>query len=907
MQKETVKLYIDSKEIEARKGDNLLQLALDNGIDIPNLCYHKKISPTGACRLCLVKIEGQRGMITSCSTKVADGMKVTAFDEELEAHRKTILEYFLAEHNEDYDGTYHDELRDLTQRYDLQDPSKRSIPSFRVDLPAKDTSPSVLTYDAGKCIKCYRCVKACDEVQGKGVLSMTERGITTSVLAGTGTWDESECDGCGECVQLCPTGALVEKPYQDLLRMDKIDRKVKTTCPYCGVGCQMEMWVQDERIVRVTGVEGVLPNDGRMCVKGRFGYHFVQSGDRLKTPLIRKDGELHEATWDEALDLIATKFGEIKEKHGSKAFGGYASAKCTNEDNYLFQRFIRQVLGVNNLDNCARLCHASTVAASQMALGGGAGANSIEHYAEADVVYVTGNNIIETHPVTATYVKEGKAKGSKIIVVDPKWTKLVRYADVWLQPKIGTDVALLNGLIHVIIRDNLIDSEFISKRIESGWEAFEELKSLTAKYDPATVEEITGVPIQKLEEAAHIYGNAKKSLIATGMGLSQEVTGVNNVLSLINMALITGGSGKVGSGVNPPRGQNNVQGVSDVGGLAGTYPGYLSVADEANRSRIAKIWQVPEEQLSLIPGHTAVEMMLKAHEGEIKGMYIMGENPLISDPNLHHVEEALEKLDFLVVQDIFHNDTTPYADVILPAASFAEKDGTFSNSDRRVNRVRKVIDPPGQARADWEILCDLASRMGQPFPAYKSASEVFDEIAQATPIYGGMSWERIEHEGLQWPCPTADHPGTSNMFLDKYGTKSGLAILHPVEFVKQEEQTSEEYPLILNTGRVLYHYHTATMTRKSDTLKHFTNKTYILVNPDTAIKMGLAQDDHVKVSSPRGHVETYIEISDEVMAGEVFMHWHFNEARVNLLTRDELDPISKIPPYKLTAVRIDKI
>lgn len=904
---EKVKINIDGKEIEAKKGANLLQIALENGIEIPNLCYHKKLSPTGACRLCLVKLNDEDKMITSCSTKISDGLKVTAYDDDLEAHRKMLLEYYLAEHNEEYDGSHEDELLELTKRYGLEKKEDRNIQlAEKVEFPVKDSSSSVLTYDATKCIKCYRCVKACDEVQGKGVLSMTERGITTSVLAGDGIWGESECDGCGECIQLCPTGAIVEKPYQDELKIDKVDRKVKTTCPYCGVGCQMEMWVQDEKIMRVTGVEGIMPNDGRMCVKGRFGYHYVQSGDRLTSPLIRKNGEFVEASWDEALDLIANKFKEIKNEHGSKAFAGYASAKCTNEDNYIFQRFIRQVLGINNLDNCARLCHASTVAASQMALGGGAGANSIEHYAQADLIYVTGNNIIETHPVTATYLKEGKAAGAKVIVVDPKYTKLVRYADIWLQPKIGTDVALLNGLIHVILRDNLIDLKFIKTRIEDGEEAVQRLAKVADKYTPEVVESITNVKAEDIETAAFMYANARKPMVATGMGMSQEVTGVNNVLSLINMALITGGSGIKGAGINPPRGQNNVQGVSDVGGLAGTYPGYQSVADENVREKIAKVWNINKEDLNPKPGHTAVEIMQKAHEGEIKAMYIMGENPLISDPHLSHVEEAMEKLDFLVVQDIFMNDTSVYADVILPAASFAEKNGTFTNSDRRVNRVRKAVDSPGKAKDDWRIVVEIADRMGVKFPDYKSESKIFDELASITPQYAGISWERIEHEGLQWPCPTKDHPGTADMFLDKYGTDSGLAKIFPVEHVEQEERASEEFPLILNTGRLLYHYHTATMSRRSDTLTEFVNEAFIELNDIDAVKLEINDGEKVKVSSPRGQIETIARISDEVAEGEVFMPWHFNESKVNYLVRDELDPTSKIPAYKLTAVRVEK-
>ncbi|MEA3317929.1 MAG: formate dehydrogenase subunit alpha [Bacteroidota bacterium] len=903
---ENVAIYIDNKKMLVKKGINILRAALDNGINIPHLCYHKKISPTGACRLCLVKIEGQKEMLTSCTTEAKEGMRITAFDNELEESRRNTLSYLLAEHNENYDYTYNDELRDLITRYKLDNKENRTVEPLLESLDFnQDFSSKVLNYDSSKCIKCYRCIKACDEIQGKNVLSMNERGINSHVVAGIGNWNESECDACGECVQLCPTGALVEKPNINEININKIDSKIKTTCPYCGVGCQMEMWVQNNKIVRVTGVEGILPNDGRLCVKGRFGYQFIQSPDRLQKPLIKKNGVFIESEWDEAIELISSKFTEIKEQYGPEAFGGFASAKCSNEENYIFQRFMRGVIGTNNIDNCARLCHASTVAAVQHALGGGAGTNSIEDFAEADCIYVTGNNIIETHPVTATYVKQGKAKGAKIIVVDPKYTPLVKYADVWLQPKIGTDVALLNGLIHIIIRDDLIDKNFIDNRIENNWTAFEELKILTKKYNPKYVNEITNISEDKLIKAAHIYAKSQKALIATGMGMSQELTGVNNVYSLINMCLISGNIGKKGAGINPPRGQNNVQGVSDVGCMPNIYPGYINVADENHRKIIAKTWNVNVNKLSTKPGLTAVEMMHAASKKDIKAMYIMGENPLISDPNLNHVQEAMNNLDFLVVQDIFNNDTTPYADVILPAACFAEKDGTFTNSDRRINRIRKVVDAPGKALSDWEIISLIEQKMKSKMPVHNNASTIFDELASITASYQGVNWKRIEHEGIQWPCPTSTHPGTSTLFTDEFKTKSGKAILNPIEYVEQSEKSSAEFPFILNTGRLLYQYHTSTLSGRSNELNHFAPEHFVLINPNNAAKLNLKEDSKVKISSKQGSLVTIVRISDEVAEGEVFMPWHFNKAKVNMLTRDELDPKSKIPAYKLTAVKIE--
>ena len=904
-----VKFTIDNKEIHAAEGANLLQVAKDNDIAIPHLCYHKKLSPTGACRLCIVKVEGQRGMVASCAIQAKEGMQVTAFDDELEEARKYLLDYLLSEHNEDHDGTYDDEFRELIFRYGLDKKEQRRFPSIWKELnyPMDETSP-VLSYDAAKCIKCFRCIKACDEVQGKNVLSFTNRGITSYIIGGFDKWGESECDGCGECIQLCPTGAIVEKPHRDELRLDQKTSKVQTTCPYCGVGCQLELMVRDGKVVRSNGVEGVSPNDGRLCIKGRFGYDYVNHPDRLTTPLIKKDGKFVEASWEEALDLVARKFSEIKKHHGRKSLAGYASAKTTNEDNYLFMKLVRMVFGNNNVDYCTRLCHASTVTAMLRSLGDGAGSNSIEDYETSDCMLVTGNNMIETHPVTATFVKHAAQRnGAKIIIIDPKWTPLVKDAHIWLQPKLGTDVALLNGMLRVIVNEDLIDRDFIENRVEGGMKSYDELKTLVEKYTPDYVEEVTGVPAHLMQEAARIYAQARQPLIATGMGYSQQVTGTHNVFCLINMMLITGQIGRDGAGLNPPRGQNNVQGVSDVGASPFTYPGYISVEDDENRRKVAKIWGVHEDELDGEKGLSTVEIMQAAYEKEIKGMYIMGENPMLTDPNLNHTEEAIRKLDFLVVQDIFHTETTPFADVILPATAFAESEGTYVNSDRRVLRVRKAVDPPGQARQDWEIVAEIARRMGKPIGNYKNESDIWDEIAQTAPIFAGISFNRLEHHGIQWPCPDKDHPGTATLFKERFNTPNGLGKLHPVDYAEQSEKASEEYPLILNTGRILYQYHSSTMSRRNKALNDFANESYVLINPADASKQGISDKQKVKVISPRGKIENItIKISEEVLPGELFMPFHYAEAPVNKLTRDELDPYSKIAPFKLSAVRIEK-
>jgi formate dehydrogenase alpha subunit len=894
-------ITVDGKEIKAQKGENLMKTLKENNVFIPSLCYHKYLTPTGACRMCLVKINDGKKLITSCTISIEDGMRIVTTNDEIENIRKTILEQILSEHNYDCPVCSKNgecELQELAYKYEIGVMKNRTMKSIwgKIDNK-KDLSSPVLNYDSRKCIKCGRCIKACDEIQGKAVLSFVQRGINTYVNAGFGDWRNSECDGCGECVQSCPTEALIEKPLVERVRAIDVGRRVKTTCGYCGVGCQLDVWVKDDRIVKIKGYDEV-PNKGRLCVKGRFGYEFARHPKRLTKPLIKKNGSFVESDWDEALDLVSKTFSQIKTEYGSEALTGLASAKCTNEDNYVFQKFIRSVFGTNSVDHCARLCHAPTVAGLVKAFGSGAMTNSIGELENADCILVTGANVTESHPVTATYIKRAVKKGAKLIIIDPRKIDLVQHSTLWLRQKLGTDVAWINGMIHIIIREGWADNDFIRNRCEN----FDELKEAVKDFTPERVEEITGISKGDLLSASEIYAKSGKSSIVYAMGITQHITGTDNVLSLANLTMSAGQIGRESTGVNPLRGQNNVQGACDLGALPNVYSGYQKVSDPEMKSKFEKLWNVDE--LSDKVGLTVVEMMNAILSDKVKGMYIMGENPMLSDPNLRHVEEALNKIDFLVVQDIFLTETAKFADVVLPAVSYLEKEGTFTNSGRRILRVRKAIEPIGETKPDWQITCEIARRMGYDI-SYESANEIMEEIASVTPIYGGIHYDRLEKEHLQWPCPDREHKGTKFLHKDKFAR--GRGHFNAVDFIPPAEKSDDEYPFMMTTGRVLYHYHTATMTRKSTPLNEYVKDAYVEMSPYDLNRLNLKDRDRVKVSSRRGEIEIYVKESDRVAPGNLFIPFHFAESPANMLTNDQLDPKSKIPELKVSACRVERI
>jgi formate dehydrogenase alpha subunit len=891
----TVALSVDGKPVEVQEGSSVLDAVLAAGSHVPHLCKDADQPAIGACRTCMVEIEGVRGLRASCHTPVTAGMSVLTESETVRRVRQSVLELTAAMTSRDASSSQPGVSGDLVRELARYGIDRRRGTGHRREAD-RSSEFFVLNHDA--CILCARCVVACQDIQHIGAIAIAGTGSEAHVAAfADETIRDSICTSCGQCVSVCPTGAIFPKAPSE-----PIVREVDTVCPYCGVGCGIGLQIgATERIVSVLDAPENPSSQGMLCVKGRFGTTFVHHPDRLTQPLIRRNGKLEPASWDEALDLVAEKFVEHR---GS--FAALASAKATNEDGYVLQKFVRLVMGTNSIDHCTRLCHSPSVEAMLMQIGSGATSNSYEDYDAAGCLMVVGSDASSNHPVIASRLRRAiDERGTRLIVVNPKRIDLCDYADLWLRPNPGTDVALFNSLAQAILDEGLEDRAFIDARTEG----FDEWRASLADYSPEQTERLTGVAATVVRDAARLYARPpfSGSCLLWGMGVTQHTCGTDNASALLNLALAAGQIGRPGNGISPLRGQNNVQGCGDAGCIPNSLPGYAGLSREA-RAPFERAWgaALPGEQ-----GLRATEMFEEAFARRLRCMYVTGENPLLSEPYLAHAEEAIERLDVLVVQEIFLSETAERAHVVLPSTTFAEKEGTFTNSERRVQRVRQALSPIGESRPDWAIVCEIARRvarrLGVPDDgfAFESASAIFDEMAALTPIIGGMSHARLDREGgLQWPCPSPDHPGTPRLFADSFPI--GKARFVPVsQGAPAAELPSQRFPYMLNTGRVLYHWHGGTMTRRVTGLLARSPELRIAVHPDDARREGIDDGGDVLVISRRGELTGKALVTDAVRRGELFVPFvKLSDSAANFLTNAAYDVKSKIPEYKVCAVRI---
>ncbi|MFC1898722.1 formate dehydrogenase subunit alpha [Chloroflexota bacterium] len=884
-----ISLTINGQIVEAKEGMTVLEAAQVAGIYIPSLCADPDLEPYGACRLCVVEIDGMNGLPTSCTTLVSEGMVVRTDTSAVDSVRRTVVELLIADHPSDCLTCPSNQRCELQKIAAYLGITERRFERVE-QLQPVDTSNPFFDHDPNYCILCGKCVRICNEVQGVGAIDLAFRGYETQVCPGDNkSLIESNCESDGECVVHCPVGALAMKNSVPPMR------EVATTCVYCGVGCQIYLGIRDGRVTSVRGRRDEKINNASLCVKGRFGIaEFVHHPERLTTPLIKRDEKLVEASWDEALELVASKLSG----YGKGEVAVVSSAKCTNEDNYVIQKFARAVLGTNNVDHCARLCHAPSVAGLVNCFGSGAMSNSINEISDAACILAIGTNTTEAHPVIGLRVKKAVWNGAKLIVANPREIELVRFADIWLNHNPGSDVALLMGMMRVIVDEGLLDLPFIENRCEN----FAEFKDSLDNFGLDFVETITGVSGDKIVKAARMYATNNPASLLYAMGITQHSHGTDNVIATANLAMLTGNMGIPSGGVNPLRGQNNVQGACDMGALPNVYPGYQSVAVPEIQRKFEAAWDC---SLSDEPGLPMTEVIPLADKGEIKAVYLIGENPLLSEPDAGHAREALKKLDFFVVQDIFLSETAELADVVLPGTSFAEKDGTFTNTERRVQRVRKAMEPIGDSRPDWLITCRIAREMGSSGFDFTHPSQIMDEIADLTPSYGGITFERLEDGGLQWPCPTKDHLGTPILHVEQFSRGKGR--FFPLSYKPPVELPDDEYPLMLTTGRNLYHFHTGTLTRKVAGLNILKGEGSVEINPDDALALNISNGEMIKIISRRGDIKSKVQVTGVSSSGVVYMNFHFAESAANVLTNAALDPVSKIPEYKVCAVKIEKI
>ncbi len=914
-----VKFYLNDKEVIANGEDTIWTVAKKNGLILPHLCFADKpgYRADGNCRACMVSIEGERVLAASCIRKPTEGMKVFTEDEKSSKSRKMVLELLVTDqpNKEDcHDPDSHfwkmaEKVNVSGSRFDKREKS---------EIPIADNSHVAMAVNLDACIHCNLCVRACREVQSNDVIGMGSRGHFSKVIFDfNDPMGDSTCVSCGECVQACPTGALMESNLLDEYgkKVVKPDRKVDSLCPYCGVGCQLTYNIKDEKIVSVDGREGPA-NQNRLCVKGRFGFDYVHNPERLTKPLIRKDGvkkdpkerinpnnpltHFREASWEEALDLAANKLKKILKDNGDQSLAGFGCAKGSNEEAYLFQKLVRMGFQNNNVDHCTRMCHASSVAALIETIGSGAVTAPVSEIKNAEVAIVIGARPTQNHPVAATFIKNAiKENDLKLIIMDPRKQDLSRLAEKSLQFKPGSDVALLNGMINTIVEEGLADRQYIEKNTEGYLELVEHIKDFT----PEEMSKICNIPANEIRETARLFANAKSAMIFWGMGISQHIHGTDNSRCLISLALITGNIGRSGTGLHPLRGQNNVQGASDVGLIPMVLPDYLPISDPKNVKFFNDYWKT---EINPNPGLTVVEIMESIYEKNIKGLYIMGENPAMSDPNANHARDALAKLEALIVQDIFLTETAYLADVVLPASAFPEKTGTFTNTDRRVQLAKKAINPPGEAKQDLWIIQELAKRLGLDWN-YTGPDEVYDELRNCMDSMKNISWERLVKEGaVTYPCDGEDKPGNEVIFGEGFPTKNKKGKLVPAKIVSPDEMPDKNFPLVLTTGRLLEHWHTGSMTSRSKVLNTIEPQPYVHISKNEMKKHDFDQDETVELSTRRGKVKVKVRFDKMIPDGMVFMPFCFENAPANLLTNQALDPDGKIPELKYCAAKIEK-
>ncbi|TMG83518.1 MAG: formate dehydrogenase subunit alpha [Betaproteobacteria bacterium] len=890
--------------VAAEPGETIIQAAQRLGVEIPRLCYTPGMRADGNCRACMVEIKGERALAPSCCRFPTQGMEVASDSPRALHAQKIVVEMLVADVPE---RVYKrdSELERWRQWLGIGRPRFASRAQ-----PAADLSHPAMAVNLDACIQCTRCVRACREVQVNDVIGFAFRSAGSKIVFDLDDpMGESTCVACGECVQACPTGALA--PANDAYLIAE-DRAVASVCPYCGVGCQLTYRVKDNRIVRIDGRDGVA-NHERLCVKGRFGFDYVSHPHRLKRPLIRKPGMpktadfivdpadplsvFREASWEEALQLAGGTLKAIRDRHGPKALAGFGSAKGSNEEAYLFQKLVRTGFGSNNVDHCTRLCHASSVAALLEGIGSGAVSNPVMDVMQAEVVFLIGANPVVNHPVAATWMKNAVKQGTKLILADPRRSELARHATHYLQFRADTDVALLNAMLHTIIEENLVAEDFVKDRTQG----YDELKKNVEGFSPEAMAPLCGVSAQTIREIARLYATSRASMILWGMGISQHIHGTDNARCLIALAMATGQVGRPGTGLHPLRGQNNVQGASDVGLIPMMYPDYVRVDDPAARAKFESLWGTT---LDPKPGLTVVEIMDAVHAGTIRGMYIMGENPAMSDPDVNHARQALAELEMLVVQDLFLTETAYLADVVLPASAFPEKTGTFTNTDRAVQLGRQALAPPGEARQDLWIIVEMAKRLGLEW-RYSDPSQVFAEMRKAMPSIAGITWERLQAEhAVTYPCEAEGDPGERVVFVDDFPTPSGKGRFVPAQIIPAAERPDSAYPFVLITGRQLEHWHTGSMTRRAAVLDAIEPAPVASVHPQDLQNLGVAPGDAITVASRRGSVSLYARADDGTPRGAIFIPFCFYEAAANLLTNPVLDPFGKIPEFKYCAVRV---